>query len=126
MVHVRARRLLPLSASGLPTHLVKLGVLGRRSGRAASTPVLATTAVTDSYWSGIDVPYLPYETWDRRGYPRGLKREQITSFARMLHVLSVDDCAATAPMSAWTNKKCAGHILATDREHTSLGVIVVI
>ena len=71
------------------------------------TPILPLQTV-------LDMAYCHHERWDGRGYPRGLKAEQIPLFARILAVVDVWDALSShRPYAgAWSAERTSGYIKA--------------
>jgi PAS domain S-box-containing protein len=68
---------------------------------------------TISYLSqSLDIPYCHHEHWDGRGYPRGLKGEQIPLAARIFAVVDVyDSLVSDRPYrKAWSKEKALRQI----------------
>lgn len=61
----------------------------------------------------LDIPYCHHERWDGKGYPRGLKGEEIPLAARIFAVVDVwDALLSNRPYrQAWTKKDVAKYIL---------------
>lgn len=62
----------------------------------------------------LDIPYCHHEWWDGRGYPRGLKGEDIPLSARIFAVVDVWDalCSARSYRPAWPVHKVLDYIRA--------------
>lgn len=60
----------------------------------------------------LDIPYCHHERWDGKGYPRGLKGEQIPLAARIFAVVDVwDVLRSDRPYHpAWSDEKALSHI----------------
>ena len=60
----------------------------------------------------LDIPYCHHEKWDGRGYPRGLKGEQIPIAARIFAVIDVwDALTSDRPYrAAWSHEKTLAYI----------------
>ncbi|MBI5902047.1 MAG: HD domain-containing protein, partial [Deltaproteobacteria bacterium] len=60
----------------------------------------------------LDIPYCHHERWDGKGYPRGLKGEQIPLSARIFTVADIFDalCSDRPYRPAWPRKKALEHI----------------
>ncbi|MEK6758186.1 MAG: HD domain-containing phosphohydrolase [Deltaproteobacteria bacterium] len=60
----------------------------------------------------LDIPYCHHERWDGKGYPRGLKGEQIPLLARIFTVADIFDalCSDRPYRPAWPRKKALEHI----------------
>lgn len=62
----------------------------------------------------LDIPYCHHERWDGKGYPRGLKGEDIPLAARIFSVVDVwDALMSDRPYRpAWPEEKVRAHLLA--------------
>jgi putative nucleotidyltransferase with HDIG domain len=62
--------------------------------------------------STLDIPYCHHEKWDGKGYPRGLKGEEIPLVARIFSIVDVwDALTSNRPYrSAWAREKAIAHI----------------
>lgn len=60
----------------------------------------------------LDIPYYHHERWDGKGYPHGLKGEQIPLSARIFSVVDVWDalCSDRPYRPAWTNDVAKAYI----------------
>ena len=60
----------------------------------------------------LDIPYCHHERWDGKGYPRGLKGEQIPLSARIFSVTDIFDalCSERPYRPAWSKEKALEHI----------------
>jgi putative nucleotidyltransferase with HDIG domain len=60
----------------------------------------------------LDIPYCHHEKWDGKGYPRGLKGEEIPLVARIFSIVDVwDALTSNRPYrSAWAREKAIAHI----------------
>ncbi len=60
----------------------------------------------------LDIPYCHHERWDGKGYPRGLKGEQIPLSARIFSIADIFDalCSDRPYRPAWPKKKALEHI----------------
>ncbi len=69
--------------------------------------------------SALDIPHCHHEKWDGKGYPRGLKGEQIPLSARIFAVVDVWDALnSDRPYrKAWTKKKALDYITANAGAH---------
>jgi PAS domain S-box-containing protein/putative nucleotidyltransferase with HDIG domain len=61
----------------------------------------------------VDIPYCHHERWDGKGYPRGLKGEQIPFSARLFSLVDVWDALThdRPYRAAWTKEKVKEYIL---------------
>jgi HD-GYP domain-containing protein (c-di-GMP phosphodiesterase class II) len=66
--------------------------------------------------AALDIPHCHHEKWDGKGYPRGLKGEQIPLAPRILAIPDAYDALTSERpyRSAWTKYRALAHI----REHT--------
>ena len=60
----------------------------------------------------LDLPYYHHERWDGKGYPRGLKGDQIPLSARIFTVADIFDalCSDRPYRPAWPKEKVLEHI----------------
>jgi PAS domain S-box-containing protein len=60
----------------------------------------------------LDIPYSHHEKWDGRGYPRGLKRDEIPLAARIFAVVDVYDALISDRpyRKGWSKKKTLAYI----------------
>lgn len=60
----------------------------------------------------LDIPYCHHERWDGKGYPRGLKGEQIPLSARIFSIADIFDalCSDRPYRLAWPKEKVLEHI----------------
>ena len=67
----------------------------------------------------LDIPHFHHERWDGRGYPDGLKGEDIPLFARIFSVVDVWDALRSERpyRAAWSFDKCRIHILEESGSH---------
>jgi PAS domain S-box-containing protein/putative nucleotidyltransferase with HDIG domain len=67
----------------------------------------------------LDIPYCHHERWDGKGYPRGLKGEEIPRPARIFAILDVWDALnSDRPYSAaWSEPKVLEYILSQKGKH---------
>ena len=47
------------------------------------------------FWHAVDIPYCHHEHWDGRGYPRGLRGEEIPLAARIFTIVDVWDALSS-------------------------------
>lgn len=75
----------------------------------------------------IDIPYCNRERWDRSGYPRGLKGEQIPIAARIFAVVDVwDALPSDRPYrTRWFEEKVIDHISSLAGIHFDPNVIKI-
>jgi HD-GYP domain-containing protein (c-di-GMP phosphodiesterase class II) len=62
--------------------------------------------------AAIDIPYCHHEKWDGKGYPRGLRGEQIPLAARIFAVVDVWDALTSDRVyrAAWPKEKVLEYI----------------
>jgi len=67
----------------------------------------------------LDIPYSHHERWDGKGYPQGLKGEQIPLAARLFAVIDVwDALTSDRPYRpAWTHREAIDYIWELSEEH---------
>lgn len=67
----------------------------------------------------LDIPYYHHERWDGRGYPRGLKGEEIPLPARIFAVVDVYDALTSDRpyRKAWTKEKAISYIMEGSGSH---------
>ena len=67
----------------------------------------------------MDIPYAHHERWDGKGYPRGLRSEQIPLAARLFAVIDVyDSLAHDQPYrSAWGKEEIIEHMRENAGKH---------
>lgn len=67
----------------------------------------------------IDIPYCHHERWDGKGYPRGLRNEQIPLAARIFALVDVYDSLShdQAYRAAWTQEEVVSHIRENSGKH---------
>lgn len=67
----------------------------------------------------LDIPYAHHERWDGKGYPRGLRAEQIPLAARLFAVIDVyDSLAHDQPYRlAWGNEEILEHMRENAGKH---------
>lgn len=67
----------------------------------------------------VDIPYAHHERWDGKGYPRGLRSEQIPLAARLFAVIDVYDSLAhdQAYRPAWEKKEISAHLRENSGRH---------
>jgi len=67
----------------------------------------------------LDIPYCHHERWDGKGYPQGLKGEEIPLAARLFAVVDVwDALTSDRPYRpAWTRKEALDYIKELTEEH---------
>jgi putative nucleotidyltransferase with HDIG domain len=75
----------------------------------------------------IDIPYSHHEHWDGKGYPRGLKGEEIPYAARIFAVVDVwDALRSDRPYhAAWPENKTCEHIRSLAGSHLDPQVVEV-
>lgn len=73
----------------------------------------------------LDIPYCHHEHWDGRGYPRGLKGEQIPLAARIFAVVDVyDSLVSDRPYrKAWSKEKALKQIESEAGTHLDAKVV---
>ena len=67
----------------------------------------------------LDIPHYHHERWDGKGYPDGLKGDEIPLFARIFSVVDVWDALRSQRpyRAAWPFAKCRIHILEESGSH---------
>ncbi len=67
----------------------------------------------------IDIPYCHHERWDGKGYPRGLKGEEIPLAARLFAVVDIwDALSSNRPYrQAWPSEKVREHLRSLAGNH---------
>lgn len=75
----------------------------------------------------VEIPYCHHEKWDGRGYPRGLKGEQIPLAARIFAVVDVFDALTSDRpyRKAWTRQKALDYIRKEAGRHFDPRVVEV-
>lgn len=75
----------------------------------------------------LDIPYCHHEHWDGRGYPRGLKEEQIPLAARIFAIADVyDSLVSDRPYrKAWTKEKALQQIREESGTHLDSRIVDV-
>lgn len=75
--------------------------------------------------ASLDIPYCHHERWDGKGYPRGLKEEQIPLAARIFAVADIFDalCSDRPYRPAWTKQKTFEHIRSLSGNHLDPKVV---
>lgn len=73
----------------------------------------------------VEIPYCHHERWDGRGYPRGLKGEEIPVSAQILAVADVwDALRSNRPYRpVWPREKTLEHICANAGTHFNPQVV---
>ena len=115
--HIRRGAILhDIGKMGVPDEiLLKPGKLTRAQREIIEKhPVVAFSLLeTIPYLrKAIDIPYCHNERWDGKGYPRGLKGEEIPLAARIFSVVDVWDalCSDRSYSKAWPPKKALEYI----------------
>jgi PAS domain S-box-containing protein/putative nucleotidyltransferase with HDIG domain len=102
---------------GVPDHiLLKEGPLTDEEWvRMRSHPVYAFELLSPIAFlkQAVDIPYCHHERWDGKGYPRGLKSEQIPFAARLFSLVDVWDALThdRPYRTAWAKEKVKEYIL---------------
>jgi len=75
----------------------------------------------------LDIPYCHHEKWDGKGYPQGLKGEQIPLAARIFSVVDVwDALRSDRPYrKGWSEEKTLEHIHSLSGVHFDPKVVDV-
>lgn len=117
LVHIRRGVLLhDIGKMGIPDHILrKTGQLNDTEWESMRMhPQLAYDLLSPiSYLRpALDIPYCHHEMWNGKGYPRGLKDEEIPIAARIFAVVDVwDALASNRPYrSAWPRKRIIRYI----------------
>jgi putative nucleotidyltransferase with HDIG domain len=73
----------------------------------------------------LDIPYCHHEHWDGKGYPRGLKEEQIPLAARIFAIADVfDSLVSDRPYrKAWTKEKALEQIKIESGTHLDAHIV---
>jgi len=73
----------------------------------------------------IEIPYCHHERWDGKGYPRGLKGEQIPFSARLFSIVDVwDALGSNRPYrQAWCQEEIVHHIRSLSGSHFDPNVV---
>jgi HD-GYP domain-containing protein (c-di-GMP phosphodiesterase class II) len=73
----------------------------------------------------LDIPYCHHERWDGKGYPQGLKGEEIPLAARLFAVIDVwDALTSDRPYRpAWTRKEAMDYIKELSQKHFDPNII---
>lgn len=73
----------------------------------------------------LDIPYAHHERWDGKGYPRGLRGEQIPLAARIFAVVDVYDSLAhdQAYRLAWTQDDIIDHMRENAAKHFDASMV---
>lgn len=77
--------------------------------------------------AALDIPYCHHERWDGKGYPRGLKGEQIPLAARIFALTDVCDalCSDRPYRTAWPKERIFEHIRSLAGNHLDRKVVEV-
>ena len=77
--------------------------------------------------AAVDIPYCHHERWDGKGYPRGLKGEQIPLAARIFALTDVCDALRSDRpyRPAWPKERIFEHIRALAGNHLDRKVVEV-
>lgn len=78
-------------------------------------------------WPALDIPYFHHEKWDGRGYPRGLKGEEIPLAARLFAVEDVwDAITSNRPYrEAWGTEKALNYVKEQSGHHFDPKVVEI-
>ena len=118
LIHIRRGALLhDIGKLGVPDHiLLKSEALTEPEWEIMKKhPVFAYELLSPIHYlksAAIDIPYCHHEKWDGRGYPRGLKGEQIPLAARIFTIVDVwDALTSDRPYrKAWSKKKTQAYL----------------
>jgi len=124
LVHLRRGALLhDIGKMGVPDHiLLKPGPLTDEewvSMRRHPTLAYEMLAPISYLRPALEIPYCHHEKWDGKGYPRGLRGEQIPLAARMFAVVDVWDALRSERpyRPAWPEQRVREHIRALAGTH---------
>lgn len=117
LVHIRRGVLLhDIGKMGIPDQILrKTGPLTKEEWKIMRQhPKLAYDLLAPIAYlrSALDIPYCHHEMWNGKGYPRGLKGEEIPIAARIFSVVDVWDALAfdRPYRSAWPREKIIRYI----------------
>ncbi|RJQ16107.1 MAG: HD domain-containing protein [Nitrospiraceae bacterium] len=117
MVHIRRGALLhDIGKMGIPDSILlkpgKLTHYERQIMECHPGFALDMLRKIDYLKPATDIPYCHHERWDGKGYPRGLKGEDIPLAARIFAVVDVCDalCSDRPYREAWPRDKAMKHI----------------
>jgi HD-GYP domain-containing protein (c-di-GMP phosphodiesterase class II) len=70
-------------------------------------------------WPALTIPYCHHERWDGRGYPRGLKGDEIPFEARLFAVVDVWDalCSERPYHPPWSIEQVRAYLLEHSGSH---------
>lgn len=116
LVHIHRGALLhDIGKIGIPDQtLLKSGLLTEEEWKIMRTPPEIAYRILSplSYLRpALNIPYCHHERWDGRGYPHGLKGEQIPLAARIFAVVDVWDVLITGRTAkAWTKERALQYL----------------
>ena len=124
MLHIRRGAMLhDIGKTGIPDSiLLKTGPLnGEETGVMQLHPEYAMKLLSGIPFlqPALDIPYCHHEKWNGRGYPQGLKGEDIPLSARIFSVVDVFDALSYERpyRGAWSRKKVLEYIKEQSGEH---------